>query len=125
MAALLDRSLQFHCSVCLAELAVGVGAYSPQAKSWAAVRDHYAELFAAIPGQRVLVPDTESWTAAGLVAGTLARTQGFDRSSRKECLNDALILLVATKAGLPVLTSDRDEFDLIQQVVGAGVFLHY
>ena len=125
VTALLGRSLQFHCSVCLAELAVGVGAYSPKAKSWPAVRDHYAELFAAIPGQRVLVPDVETCTAAGLVAGTLARTQGFDRSSRKECLNDALILLAAAKAGLPVLTSNRDEFDLIQQVAGSGSFLHY
>ena len=122
---LLDRSLQFHCSVCLAELAVGVGAYNPKAKGWPAVRDHYAELFAAIPDQRILVPDAETWTAAGLVAGTLARTQGYDRSSRKECLNDALILFAAAKAGLPVLTSNRDEFDLIQQVARGGSFLHY
>ena len=125
VALLLDRSLQFHCSVCLAELAVGVGAYDPKAKGWPAMRDHYAELFAAIPGQRVLVPDGDTWTAAGLVAGTLARTQGFDRSSRKECLNDVLILLAATKAGVPVLTSNRDQFDLIQQVAGGGSFLYY
>lgn len=132
VTALLGRSLQFHCSVCLAELAVGVGrwalgvgAYNPKAKGWPAVRDHYAELFAAIPDQRVLVPDTETWTAAGLVAGTLARTQGFDRSSRKECLNDALILLAAAKAGLPVLTANKDEFDVIQQVAGGGSFLHF
>ena len=125
VADLLDWSLQFHCSVCLAELVVGVGAYSPQAAGWTAVRDHYADLFAAIPDSRVLTPDAEVWTTAGLVAGTLARTQGFDRSSRKDCLNDALILLAAAKAGLPVLTANRDEFDLIQQVAGSGSFLHY
>ena len=111
--------------MCLAELAVGVAAYSPQAKGWAAVRDHYAQLFEAIPDGRILTPDPETWTAAGLVAGTLARTQGYDRSSRKECLNDALILLAAAKAGLPVLTANRDEFDLIQQVAGGGSFLHF
>ena len=125
VAALLDRSLQFHCSVCLAELKAGIGASSPQAAGWAATRRHYAELFAAIPDSRVVLPDAEVWAAAGLVAGTLARTQGFDRSSRKECLNDALILLTAAKAGLVVLTANRNEFDLIQQVAGAGTFLHY
>ena len=125
VADLLDRSLQYHCSVCLSELAMGVGAYSPLAKSWSAVRDHYAALFAAIPNGRVMVPDAEVWTTAGLVAGTLARTQGFGREARKECLNDALILLTAATAGLPVLTANREEFDLIQQVAGQGTFLHY
>lgn len=125
VSALLDRSLQYHCSVCLSELAVGVGAYSPLAKGWPAVRDHYTALFAAIPDGRVVAPDAEVWTTAGLVAGTLARTQGFNREARKECLNDALILLTAAKAGLPVLTANRGEFDLIQQVAGQGTFLHY
>jgi hypothetical protein len=55
----------------------------------------------------------------------LARTQGFQRHQRKECLNDALIFLTAAKAGLPVLTADRDQFDLIQQLAPAGQFVHY
>ena len=125
VANLLDRSLQFHCSVCLAELAVGVAAYSPEAAGWPAVRDHYAALFAVIPDRRVLVPDAQVWTHAALGAGTLARTQRFDRSSRKSCLNDALILLAAAKAGVPVLTADGEDFDLVQQVAGGGVFLRY
>lgn len=125
VASLLDRSLQYHCSVCLSELAVGVGAYSPLAKSWSAVRDHHAALFAAIPDGRVMTPDPEAWTTAGLVAGTLARAQGFGREALKECLNDALILLTAAKAGLPVLTANRDEFDLVHQVAGQGTLLHY
>ncbi len=125
VSALLDRSLQFHCSVCLAELAVGVAAYNPKAPGWAKIRDHYAALFDAIPDSRVLTPDAEVWANAGLVAGILARSQGFDRAARKESLNDALILLTAAKAGLPVLTANRDEFDLLQQVAGGGTFLHY
>jgi len=125
VALLLDRSLQFHCSVCLSELAVGVGAYSPDAPGWVAVRNHYVEQFEAVPANRVLVPDAAIWTTAGLVAGILARTQGFATTQRKECLNDALILLTAARAGLPVLTANRAEFDLIQQVAGTGSFVHY
>ena len=59
-----------------------------------------------------------------IVTGTLSRTQGFVCSSRKECLNSALILLAAAKAGLPVLTANWGELDLVQQVVGRGSLLH-
>jgi len=87
--------------------------------------DHYVELFEAEPDDRVLVPDAGIWSMAGLVAGTLARTQGFAATQRQECLNDALILLTAARAGLPVLTANRAEFELIQQVAGTESFVHY
>jgi len=64
-------------------------------------------------------------TDAGLVAGTLARLQGYHRDQRKECFNDALILLSAAKTGLPVLTADRSDFDLVQQFVPESQFVHY
>ena len=89
------------------------------------MRDHYVALFAAVPASRLLTPDTQVWADAGLIAGMLARTQGFQPHQRKECLNDALILLTAAKAGVPVLTSNRDEFDLIQQIAPEGRFVHY
>jgi predicted nucleic acid-binding protein len=82
-------------------------------------------LFDAIPDRRVLVPDQELWVAAGMVAGTLARMQGLQVHQRKDCLNDALILLTAAKAGLPVLTANRVDFDLIQQIAGTGQFVYY
>lgn len=122
---LLDRALLFHCSVCIAELATGVANGDPAYPRWKAARDHYAELAAAIPPSRLLVPDAEVWADAGVIAGTLARTQGLQSHQRKECLNDALILLTAAKAGLPVLTANRDEFDLIQQIAPEVRFLHY
>lgn len=113
---LLDRSLLFHCSVCLAELATGVANYDPARPDWHPVRDHYATLFASIPDSRVLVPDHQIWIDAGVIAGTLSRTQNFQKHQRKECLNDALIYLTAVKAGLPLLTANTIDFDLIQQV---------
>jgi hypothetical protein len=36
-----------------------------------------------------------------------------------------LIYLTAAKAGLPVLTANRDEFDLIQQLAPEGHFIHF
>jgi predicted nucleic acid-binding protein len=60
-----------------------------------------------------------------VIAGTLARTQGFQSHQRKECLNDALIYLTAAKRGLPVLTANRSEFDMIQQIAPGGAFFWF
>lgn len=122
---LVDQALQWHCSVCLGEITTGIASYSPAAPDWRRVKETYAEVLGAIPDSRVLVPDAEVWMSAGLVSGTLARTQGLQRQQRKELLNDALIYLTAAKAGLPVLTANRAEFDLIQQLAGGGSFIHY
>ena len=119
-----DQALLFHCSVALAELAVGVANADPARADWAGLQDHYAKLFASIPASRLVTPDAQVWTDAGVIAGTLARTQGFQPHQRKECLNDALIFLTAAKAGIPVLTANRDEFDLIQQLAPEGQFIH-
>jgi predicted nucleic acid-binding protein len=120
----MDQALLFHCSVALAELAAGVANANPSRSGWPALRDHYIELFAAIPATRLMTPDAQVWADAGVIAGTLSRTQGFQPYQRKECLNDALIFLTAAKAGIPVLTANRDEFDLIQQLAPAGQFIH-
>lgn len=125
VAALLDRTLLFHCTVCVAELTTGIAKGDPAHPGWAAARDHYAALIAAIPDSRLLSPDAEVWAEAGLVSGTLARTQGYQPHQRKECLCDALILLTAAKAGLPVLTANCDEFDLLQQLIPEAPFVHY
>ncbi len=72
-----------------------------------------------------MAPDTEIWMDAGVVAGTLARTQRFQPHQRKNCLNDALIFLTAAKSGFPVLTANRTDFDLIQQLAPDGRFIHH
>ncbi len=121
----IDKALLFHCSVALAELAVGVANADPSRPNWPALRTHYGTLFAAIPASRLTTPDAQIWIEAAVIAGTLARTQGFQPHQRKECLNDALIFLTAAKAGIPVLTANRGEFDLIQQMAPEGRFLSY
>jgi predicted nucleic acid-binding protein len=121
----IDQALLFHCAVALAELATGVAHANPAHPRWPALRNHYAELLASVPASRLITPDAQIRADAGLIAGTLTRTQGFQAHQREECLNDALIFLTATKAGLPVLTANRGEFDLIQQLAPEGRFVHY
>ena len=122
-AALLDRALLFHCSVCVAELAVGVANGDPGHTEWKRTRDYYAALVGAIPPSRLLTPDADVWTDAGVIAGSLARTQGLQPYQRKDLLNDALILLTAAKAGLPVLTANGADFDLIRQMAPEAKFV--
>jgi len=78
-----------------------------------------------VPASRLLTPDAQTWVDGGLISGVLARTQRFQPYQRKECLNDALILLTAAKAGMAVLTSNRGEFDLIQQIAPEVQFVYY
>ena len=85
--------------------------------------DHYAGLFASIPANRLLVPDAETWVDAGIVAGILARTQGFQKQRSKQLLNDAVTYLCAAKNGLPVLTDNKVDFDLLQQSAPNGRFI--
>jgi hypothetical protein len=122
-ATIVDQGLIFHCSICLAEVSVGVGKYSPAASDWQRVADHYAGLFASIPASRLLVPDAETCADAGIVAGILARTQGFQKQQSKELLNDAVIYLCAAKNGLPILTDNKADFDLLQQFAPGGRFI--
>jgi predicted nucleic acid-binding protein len=114
--ALLERTILFHCSVCVGEIATGVANADPAHKNWNDIRSVYADVLGSIPASRLLNPEPQVWTDAGLIAGMLARTQNFQPHQRKEMLNDALILLTAAKAGLAVLTSDRDHYDLLQQL---------
>nr|WP_294553465.1 type II toxin-antitoxin system VapC family toxin [uncultured Rhodopila sp.] len=125
LRAVIDNALLFHCSVALAELSVGVANADPSRNGWISLRDYYSALFAAIPASRLMTPDAAVWTDAGIIAGTLARTQHFQPHQRKDCLNDALIFLTAAKAGMPVLTANRTEFDLIRQLAPEGRFIHY
>lgn len=124
-ALLVDNGLLFHCSVCIAELTAGVANSDQSHANWPRIREHYRTLIASFPATRILTPDSQIWAEAGVIAGTLARTQNFQRHQRKECLNDALIFLTATRAGLPVLTANRGEFDLIQQLAPRGRFIHF
>jgi len=122
--AVLDTGIQFHCAVCLGEIAVGIGNADPANRRYPATVAHYAGLIGAIPVTRLLVPDDDTWTKAGVLAGTLARIQGYRPVQRKELLNDALIYLTASKHGLPVLTENHD-FDLLWQLHPAGTVIFY
>nr|WP_294512027.1 PIN domain-containing protein [uncultured Rhodopila sp.] len=124
-ARLLDGALRFHSAFCVAEIVSGLCHLHPGSRYFDPAWEHYRRLFFSIPRHRLLTPDADILAQAAVVFGTLARTQGYARGDRKELFNDAVIYLTAATLGVPLLTANRDDFDLIQQVAGWGGFIYY
>jgi len=122
---LIDRTLNFHSAFCLAEILAGISALDPSSLRYASVWRYYHSVFSGFPDNRILPPDNTVLAQAGVISGVLARTQNYRKEQVKELFNDAAIYLTAAKAGIPVLTANRGDFDLIQQAAGHGEFIHY
>ena len=69
--------------------------------------------------------DRDVWREAGVLAGLLARLQGYGRRERRKALNDALIFLTAAKNGCAVLTRNLADFDLLMQLDPRGRAIFY
>lgn len=122
---LIRSATQLHSIVCLSEIAQGLGLHDARSAGHRATRRHYVELSRRISANRVLTPDDEVWMRAGVLTGLLTRIQGYQAHQRKELFADALIYLSAAKAGLPVLTRNAADFDLLNQLHPAGRVIVY
>jgi predicted nucleic acid-binding protein len=71
------------------------------------------------------VPDAQIWREAGLLAGILARLQGYGAGDRNRVLSDALLFCTARKHGLTVLSRNLKDFDLLQQLDPSGRVVFY
>lgn len=114
----------------LAELSWTRGRLDPGHADTAKVLRKYNGVIARIDPAKILAPDASEWERAGELAGGAARgIAGGGKSiqtafDRIELINDASTAVVATRAGLTVITSDRD-FDLFMQLDPALTVLFY
>jgi predicted nucleic acid-binding protein len=118
----IEQATLFQSTVCISEICVGLANRNVSHKNWPKEIEYWHEAFSAVPDIRILSPDESISLDAGLIAGTLTRIQNYQSSQSKDALNDALIFLTAAKHGIPVLTENRKDFDLIQQLAGRGAF---
>ncbi len=79
----------------------------------------------AMPDHRVFTPDADVLGRAALLAGMLARLQGYAQDARQKCLHDCVLFLQAQKLGFAVLTANVAEFDLLLQLIPTGRVLFY
>ncbi len=115
----------WHSTVTEAELAALAGLLDPSHPESPKVINQVFKTIERRPSHRILIPDRAVWREAGILAGTLARLQQYGKSERRRALNDALIFLSATKAGLAVLTRNVSEYDFLLQLFPGGKVLFY
>jgi predicted nucleic acid-binding protein len=115
----------WHSTVTEAELASLSGLLDPRHAGTQNAVAQVALLIEMRPAHRILNPDREIWREAGILAGLLARLQGYGKTEQRKALNDALIFLTAAKYGCTVLTRNRSDFDLLQQLDARGSSLFY
>jgi predicted nucleic acid-binding protein len=113
VATLVARNLVLHSAIACAELAVSVGHLDPAHAETAARRAPLVEILSRIAAPRIIAPSADAWTEAALIAGTLARIQGYARESRRAVLHDALMLLTAMEAGATLVSRNVRHMDLL------------
>ena len=123
--AILSTAELWHSPVTEAELAATCSLLRPDHPHTRQAIDQIAASIDKRPAHRILVPDRGIWREAGILSGLLARLQGYDSDHRRQVLNDALIFCTAWKHGCMVITRDRSDFDLLQQLVPLGKVLLY
>lgn len=113
IAALVARNVVLHSAIACAELAVSIGHLDPAHPQTAAHRAPLVEILLRMAPGRIVAPSADAWTEAALVAGILARIQGYGRESRRAVLHDALMLLTAIEAGATLISGNVRDMDLL------------
>ena len=114
--AILRATEAWHSPVTEAELAATCGLLDPAHPRTREIVDEVGAVIDRRPSYRTITPDSEIWRVAGILSGTLARTQGYGKEQRRRVLNDALLFETARKHGCAVLTRNLVDFDLLQQL---------
>lgn len=125
LAVLLSNLPQsFVSGAVLAELTWTRGRLNPQHQDTPKVLQKYNDALEKIDSNKILVADADEWARAGELAGSVARALAGGGNSiktafdRMELINDATTAVVASRAGMIVVTSDR-HFDLFMQIDSA------
>jgi predicted nucleic acid-binding protein len=125
LAARIATAEIVHSAVALGEIAANLGLLDPAHAGTPAVGKVLRETLARADPKRTTAPSAEAWLEASVLAGILARTQGFPRADRRKLLNDALILLSAHEAGAVLVSRNVRDMDLLMQLrPGVQVLLY-
>ena len=115
----------WHSPVTEAELAAACGALDPGHSGTRKIVEEITALIDRRPAQRTITPDRDIWREAGILSGTLARLQGYEREQRRRVLNDALLFVTGRRYGCTVLTRNLSNFDFLQQLDPSSRVLFY
>jgi hypothetical protein len=123
-ALLADRMIR-HSPLCVGELAFGVGRLDPSHRETERNRSAIiAILEQLVPGAFVNL-SASGWAKAGVLAGSLARIQGFALDRRRALFLDAALFVTAQESGLTLVSGNISDMDLLLQIGGDARVLLY
>ena len=105
-----------HSAVALGEIAANLGALDPAHPGTAAIISALRETLARAEPERTVSPSSDAWIEGSVIAGILARIQGFPQPARRKLLNDALIFLSAAEADAVLVSRNIKDMDLLLQL---------
>jgi predicted nucleic acid-binding protein len=122
---LIATSILFHSSVCIAEMSYAFGRLDPTHPDTPATLEFMRETLSRVRIDRTVAPNREAYLEAGIITGTLVRTQSLAPPERRKLMHDVLVFLTARQLGYAVLTANVKDFDLIQQLARDGNVIYY
>lgn len=114
-----------HSTIAIQELLHTVGVLDPDDRRTKGVIKVIQRQIEAMPDHRVCVPDADVLGRAAILAGILARLQGYSGDARLRVLHDCVLFLQAQKLGFTVLTANVADFDYMLQMIPAGRVMFY
>lgn len=122
---LLANHVVCHSPLCIGELAFGFGRLDPVHPETARDRAAIAAILQRLSGEQTTDLSPADWAKAGVLAGSLARTQGFAQDRRRALFIDAALFVTAQEAGLTLVSGNVSDMDLLLQAGGSASVLLY
>ena len=119
------RGLVHVSSVTGMELAYAFGRLDPADAPTERSLHHLRFVLDRAPVHRVVTATPADYALAGVLAGTLARTQGLTHEARRKLLLDCVIFSSARRHGLTVLTANHSDFSLLAMLLPDGKAAFY
>ncbi|MEA2772921.1 MAG: hypothetical protein QOD93_5883 [Acetobacteraceae bacterium] len=123
--ALLANHTVCHSSICVGELAFGFGRLDPNHVDTARNRSAIAAILDRFTPESFVDLSPAGWARAGVMAGSLARTQGFAQDRRRALLLDAALFVTAQESGTTLVSGNLSDMDLLLQIGGKADVLLY
>lgn len=121
---LADRTIR-HSSICAGELAFGLGRLDPQHAGTGRNQSSIAAVLERFTADSVVDLSPSGWAKAGVLAGSLSRTQGFAQDRRRALLLDAALFVTAPEWDLTLMSGNIADMDLLLQAGGEAKVLLY
>jgi predicted nucleic acid-binding protein len=121
----IDIKIANHSSVALQELMILVGALSRSDSRTATALKSVSGIVSSMNRRRLHAPDASVAAHAGLLAGTLARIQGYGKEHRFRAVNDCTLFLQSQKLGTTLLSRNYADFDILLQMMPEGRVAFY